>query len=229
MIDLLIFDFDGLIIDTETPDYLSWEEVFRHYHEELPLDRWNEAIGQRADVFDPFGYLQARLAVPLERSEIESQRRARFHQLVNEESLRPGIASYLDDAHARGIRCAVASSATRVWVEGHLRRFGIYDRFECIKTIEDVQHAKPAPDLFLAVLNVMNTSAQRAIVLEDSPNGLFAAKRAGVFAVAVPNTVTSSLDVGHADLTVSSLTAWPLERLLAEVERIRTEPINPVR
>lgn len=222
MIKLIIFDFDGLILDTETPDFVSWQEIYSEHGVVLTLDAWAHCIGARAGVFDPIAHLASLTGIHPDRDSIEARRRSRFHQLVEEETLRPGVLEYLDSAPSLGVQLAVASSATREWVEGHLTRFGILDRFDCIKCVEDVEHAKPEPDLFLAACRALRVGPQEAIVLEDSPNGLLAANRAGIFAVAVPNSVTASLHLGHADLTVPSLLDCPLGDLIVRVNETVT-------
>ncbi|MCC6696534.1 MAG: HAD-IA family hydrolase [Candidatus Hydrogenedentes bacterium] len=218
---LIIFDFDGLILDTETPDYDSWHEVFLELGQELPMDEWADGIGTKAGAFDPVACLEHQLGRALPRQEIERRRRARFHELLAQQPLQPGIAEYIEAAPRFGVQLAVASSATRDWVEGHLDRFGVRTAFACIKTIEDVSRAKPAPDLFNAVLAELRVPAEEAIVLEDSPNGLLAASRAGIYSVAVPNCVTRRLDLSGARLRIGSLVDWPLERLLAHVHNGR--------
>lgn len=221
MLDLLIFDFDGLILDTETPEYEAWQEIYAEFGVTLALDAWSESIGTRAGTFDPIAHLEAVLGRDVPRAELKERHQLRFHRLLYAEALRPGIASYLDDADRLGIKLAVASSASRDWVEGHLTRHGIVNRFACIVTVEDVTHAKPDPELFNLALARTGMSADRAVVLEDSPNGLLAANRAGIFAVAVPNLVTAELHLGHADLTVPSLAEFSLEKLIEEIAAIR--------
>ncbi|HOJ34703.1 MAG TPA: HAD-IA family hydrolase [Candidatus Hydrogenedentes bacterium] len=216
MVRLFIFDFDGLIIDTETPDLISWQEIFQEYGQELPLAIWADCIGARADAFDPHAYLERLLGHALDRETIRQRRRARFYALVDEQPLRPGILEYIHEAKRRGILLSVASSADRKWVGGHLTKRGLIEHFACIKTAEDVSQAKPAPDLFLAVLRELSIPADEAIVFEDSPNGLRAAKAAGIFSVAVPNPTTVSLSLHDADLYTPSLADLPVEKLLEQ-------------
>ncbi|NUM53171.1 MAG: HAD-IA family hydrolase [Candidatus Hydrogenedentes bacterium] len=223
MIDLIIFDFDGLILDTETTEFQAWQEIYGEFSVSLALDAWADSIGTRAGAFDPIAHLEAVIGREVPRAELRERHRLRFYQLLSEEALRPGIVAYLDDADRLGIKLAVASSASRDWVEGHLKRHGIVHRFACIVTVENVTHAKPDPELFNLALARTGVPADRALVLEDSPNGLLAANRAGIFAVAVPNPVTAELHLGHADLTVPSLAEFSLERLIEEIATIRKE------
>lgn len=215
---LIIFDFDGLILDTETPDHTAWQEVFAEHGVDLPLDAWANGIGAPSGVFDPLACLEGLLGRTLHRAALERRCRQRFLTLLAEQPLRAGVTEYLRDAAHHNVLLAVASSATRDWVEGHLNRFGVMDAFASIRCLEDVARGKPAPDLYHAVLDDLNVVPQEAIVLEDSPNGVLAANRAGIYCVAVPNPVTRHLDLGHADLRIESLAEWPVARLLAHVQ-----------
>jgi len=223
MIEGIIFDFDGLILDTETPEFDAWQEFYAEHGVTLGLDAWADCIGQRAGVFDPIAHLEALCGRSVCGDALRAKHRERFHELVLAESLRPGVTQYLDDAEALGIPVAVASSATRDWVGGHLERLGIFERFRAVHTVEEVHHAKPQPDLFCLALKTLGVSAERAVVFEDSPNGVLAAKRAGVFAVAVPNRVTAPLQWGHADLVVHSLAELSFAQLQERFRRYRIE------
>jgi len=214
---LVIFDFDGLILDTETPDYASWQETYAEYGVALPLEAWAHCIGAPSGVFDPVAYLEGLVGGTVDRQTIEETRRARFLELVNAQPLCEGVLDYLYAAREQGLQRAVASSATRDWVEGHLDRFGIREKFDCIRCVEDVAQGKPAPDLFVSVLEELAVAPRDALVVEDSPNGILAANGAGVYSVAVPNPVTRLLDLGHAKLQIESLQEWRLERLLEHV------------
>lgn len=213
-IELLIFDFDGLIIDTETPDFVSWQEIFTEFGCQLPLDVWADSIGAAPNVFDPCAYLEHVLGRRVDRIEIRARRHRRFCGLVERQPVLPGIRQYLDDAPGLGVRCAVASSAPRDWVAGHLERVNLLDRFCCIKCSDEIAPAKPHPALFLAVLEATGVPPSMAVALEDSPNGITAAAAAGIFCVAVPNPVTKSLGLDRADLLLNSLDEAPLASLL---------------
>ncbi|HEY6408189.1 MAG TPA: HAD-IA family hydrolase, partial [Ktedonobacteraceae bacterium] len=121
-----------------------------------------------------------------------------------------------------GLKIGVASSSGHEWVDSHLARLGLIDYFDSIKCYDDVKHTKPDPELYLAVLTALGVQGYQAIALEDSPNGVIAAQRAGIFCVAVPNPVTRQLSLDHADLYLSSLSDVPLEELLVKVqERVK--------
>jgi beta-phosphoglucomutase-like phosphatase (HAD superfamily) len=111
----------------------------------------------------------------------------------------------------------VASSSSVGWVDGHLRRLGLRDAFAVVRCAGDVPRVKPDPALYLSVLEATGIPAAEALALEDSPNGVLAAKRAGLACVAVPNPLTARLDLGAADLRLGSLAELPLSELLARL------------
>jgi len=129
----------------------------------------------------------------------------------------PGIVEYLEDADRLGLRVGIASSSSRNWVLGHLERLGLSDRWECIRCWGDVERAKPWPDLYLAVLDHLGVPPSEALAFEDSPNGIAAAKAAGMICVAVPNPLTDALDLSKADVRLGSLAEMPLPELLDRI------------
>jgi HAD superfamily hydrolase (TIGR01509 family) len=215
MIRALVFDFDGLILDTEGPDYRAWQEAFQSYGGDLPLSVWSQCIGRSADWFDPLEYLESHLGRPMDRAELLRRQKERHRELVEAESILPGVDDYLREAGRLGLRIGLASSSSREWVLGHLGRLGLDGKCDCIRCWDDVERAKPAPDLYLAVLENLHVAPREAIALEDSPNGVAAAKAAGLWCVAVPNELTVELDLSLADLQLSSLAEMPLRQLLA--------------
>lgn len=217
MIQALVFDFDGLILDTEGPDYRAWQEVFWEYGGDLPLELWCECIGRSADWFDPIGYLEGHLGRSLDREAILRVHRQRHYELLEAEPILPGIEAYLEDAVRLGLRLGIASSSRRQWVVGHLERLGLAGYWECIRCWDDVTLAKPSPELYLSVLEHLGVPPHAALAFEDSPNGIAAAKAAGIFCVAVPNRLTKRLDLGRADMRLASLAELSLPELLNSI------------
>lgn len=214
----LIFDFDGLMVDTELATFQTWQEVYQAYGCSLPLSTYATCIGSWG-LFDPHEHLEVQIGRRLDREAIRLQRRQRYMELTKGQSLLPGVKDYVTDATRLGLKLGVASSSPRDWVVSHLTQFGLREYFDCIKCGDDVAQTKPDPELYQSVLDTLGLRADQAIALEDSPNGVLAAKRAGIFCVAVPNSVTSQLSLAHADLQITSLANVPLEKLLLQVEK----------
>jgi HAD superfamily hydrolase (TIGR01509 family) len=209
----LLFDFDGLIVDTETPSFASWQEVYREHGEKLPLERWAAIVGTIGG-FEPLDYLEE-LHGPIDREAVQARRDEHEITLLEIEELRPGVLEYLEEAQRLGLKTAIVSSSTQQWVNRHLARLEQAEHFDEIVTADlDQARAKPRPTLYLEALKRLGVSADEVIAFEDSPNGVTAAKAAGIFTVAVPNGVTASLGLGEADLVLESLAERPLRELL---------------
>ena len=215
MIKALVFDFDGLILDTEVPEYQSWQESYQAYGCSLSLSKWTEAIGTH-DTFDPYDDLAQQLGRPVDRAAIRAKQRTRFAELMANQSILPGVERYIFRARELGLKLGVASSSSRSWVTGYLAQLGLEAYFDSIKCGDDVERTKPDPAVYLASLQALRVKAHEAIALEDSPNGVLAAKRAGIFCVAVPNAMTQQLSFDLADLQISSLAELSLEKLLLQ-------------
>jgi HAD superfamily hydrolase (TIGR01509 family) len=218
MIRALLFDFDGLLVDTESPSFAAWADVYRQHGHELTIDTWSAAIGT-LEGFNPFEDLEARLGKTLDRERVNEARRAVEEAAVELEELRDGVREYLDEAERLGLARAIVSSSGNEWISRHLDRLDLLEGWSCIVAANgDATRAKPRPTLYLEALERLAVTADEAIAFEDSPNGITAAKAADLYCVAVPNPTTAALDVTHADLIVRSLEEVPLTELLRRVE-----------
>jgi HAD superfamily hydrolase (TIGR01509 family) len=214
----LLFDFDGLLIDTETPSRLAYEELYREHGHELPLDKWATLVGTIGAEFDPDAHLEQLVGTPLDRERMAQRLRAREHELCDLEELRPGIEDYLAEAERLGLKTAIVSSSTREWIARHLQRLDrVYTWNAIVAADGDVERAKPQPALYLETLDVLGLQPDEAIAFEDSLNGIRAARGAGIFCVAVPNPITETFALGEADLLLGSLEELPLDELLDRV------------
>ena len=214
MIKALIFDFDGLIIDSESPEFEAWHELFAEYGRELGLELWADLVGRPPTHFDLYGYFCKHIDPVIEVEKLRQDRRARVIALTITQPILPGVEEYLQSATALGLRIGLASSSTRDHVRGHLHRLKLLDYFHSIRCFEDTDRHKPDPTPYLKVLEDLGAKADEAIALEDSPNGVAAAKAAGIFCVAVPNPITCRLPLEHADHRLVSLAEEPLEKII---------------
>ncbi|MBX5448476.1 HAD family hydrolase [Thermogemmatispora sp.] len=230
MITALIFDFDGLILETELPEFLAWQQLYALYGQRFELEAWLPyiGIGPTSNPFDPLRELERRLGhvfSPEEREALRQSRREYCRQLLEGQAVAEGVLDYLEAAERLGLLLGVASSSSRRWVVGHLERLGLRSRFQCICCGDDVHVTKPDPAVYLAVLRCLGVRPEEAIALEDSPNGVRAARRAGIFCVAVPSVLTRHAtfsDDATPDLQLPSLSALPLEELLQRISALRT-------
>jgi HAD superfamily hydrolase (TIGR01509 family) len=207
----LVFDFDGLICDTETSSFETAREIYAEHGVELTVAQWQSRIGTHgrhwlADLESALGPLSNRDALT------ERRRLAHSERLRAEEAL-PGVAEFTERAVAAGLTLAVASSSSMGWVTEHLERLGLLDRFSAISTSEGGVPAKPDPEVYRQALQAIGVEASDAIAFEDSSNGIAAAKAAGLYCIAVPNRMTTGLDLSAADEIVPSFLDLDLDLL----------------
>jgi HAD superfamily hydrolase (TIGR01509 family) len=218
MIRALVFDFDGVILDTETPFFRSWQEIYREYGFDLSMQDWASMLGSFSDPEDPYEQLEDHLGTPLDREAIRARRSYREMELLAKEEVLPGVEAIMQEGRRLGLILAVASSSDRNWVTTHLTRLGLIYQFKSIMCAEDVEFTKPHPDLYEAVCNVLDLPPVEAIAFEDTLNGVLAAKRAGLYCVAIPNPITRHLPMSEADMVVTSLEDIKLEEFINKVE-----------
>ena len=220
MIKALVFDFDGLIVDTEVPIFRAWQRIYREHGQELPLDQWLRIIGTASGPFDPVIDLAKKTGTKLDERELKALEVLYYQEATALQQLLPGVVDYLVNARELGLKTAIASSSTRKWVMDHLNRFGIGGHVDAVVTREDVKRTKPDPDLYVTALQRLHVSPAEAIAFEDSSNGVQSAKAAGLFCVAVPNPLTADLDLSEADLRLLSLDAMPLRDIIKEASPV---------
>ena len=213
-IKALVFDFDGLILETETPAYRSWAEIYREHGHELPRDRWMEYIGREAGWFDALTHLESLVPPPFDRDAVRTRREKRRAELLAELDVMAGVRDYVAAGRRLGLCLAIASSSPSNYVRTHLGRVNLTNDWDAVVCREDVPRAKPAPDLYLRAVELLGVAPDEALAFEDSPNGITAAKEAGLWVVAVPNELTASGDLSRADCRVSTCAELSLVELL---------------
>jgi HAD superfamily hydrolase (TIGR01509 family) len=211
----LLFDFDGLLMDTESPEVEIWREIYTGHGVEFPLDIWlTRVVGSTDDNFDAVAHLAVLTGRDLDVLAIRQQaRRMRLERQSVLPAL-PGVEALLAAARRLGLRQVIVSSSPHWWVDGYLEQLHITHFFEHVICREDAPRPKPAPDLYLEALRRLDLPAGECLVFEDSPNGVIAARAAGLQVVGVPNPVTAQAGPLPADLVLTSLADLPLEVLL---------------
>lgn len=221
-ITALFFDFDGLILDTETPELRAWEELYRRHGLTFPIHEWSKVVGGWGEsTFDPAAYLLHHSHNGFSRDVLVEIQREMSRTLLEKELPRPGVQDLLEEARSKVVRCFVVSSSSRLWVEGHLQRSGFWGYFEGVICAEDVPpgYTKPHPHLYLKALEVSALHPSQVLVLEDSPNGVRAAHAAGLRVVAIPNPVTERFHFPVApNARLDSLQGIKLQSLISLCE-----------
>jgi HAD superfamily hydrolase (TIGR01509 family) len=214
IIDAVILDFDGTIVDTETPIFEAWRAAYHDRGQRLGLEEWQHALGTHGG-FDPLAHLESLLGAPLDREEVLREVKGASAAGCEAQPLLPGVEDLLREARRLGLGRAVASSSSRGWVDGWLRRHAIRELLDVVAARDDVRKVKPDPELFLLAAEWLGVAPERCLVFEDSPNGMRAALAAGMRCAAVPNALTRPLSRPAVDCVLESLAERPLEAVLA--------------
>lgn len=205
MIRALIFDFDGTMVDTESLDFECWQKIYRSHACELEIADWAQCVGTVTDAFHPVLHLEKLTRRAVDGKELMAMHHAEFARRATQLPLLRGVEEWIRDAKILGLKLGVASSSQREWVHSHLSRHNLIGKFDAVRCAQDVQRVKPDPELYLAVAAAVRVKPQEAIAVEDSPNGLRAAKAAGLWTIAVPNSITCQMPQEKADLRLGSL------------------------
>jgi HAD superfamily hydrolase (TIGR01509 family) len=213
----LIFDFDGLLVDTETLHHRVWTNIYQRHGVELRLDRWLLDLGTHG-MFDPCADIEELTGQAVDHQALRDEQRAEHHRLCEQEPLRPGVQTLLAAGREAGLPMAVASSSTRDWVERWLEHHGVRHYFNCVRTRDDVERVKPAPDLFLAAAACLDVAPAECVVFEDSPNGMRAARAAGIRCVAVPTNLLEEVELPEVALRLRSLDEMTLADLIERLD-----------
>ncbi|HEX7994156.1 MAG TPA: HAD-IA family hydrolase [Streptosporangiaceae bacterium] len=209
----MVFDFDGLLMDTESTSFESWRYEWQQWG--LTLEQATFFADHGGDVTE---HRHAMLAAAVGGSfdgELSRRRRVDFREQLHASlDLLPGLRAWLDEARRKGIRLAIASSSPSDWVMGHLRRVGAEREFEIWACGNEVATAKPAPDVYLLALDRLGITGDEAVAVEDTPHGVAAAKAAGMACIAIPNPFAASARFAAADLVLASAIQLSLSEAL---------------
>ena len=210
-----IFDCDGLLADTETPDYDAWREIYEEQGLHLPVELWAQSIGTAKghDLHDWHAPLAEAIGPGYDPEAVQARRHAFYHAALGRLTPMPGVLAVLDALDEAGIPCAVASNSDRVWVDRVLDMIGLTSRFQTIATADEVPNPKPAPDVYLLAAKRLGVPPQSCAAFEDSPRGLAAAHAAGMFTVAVPTALTRHFAFEQAHHLIHSLERLALKDL----------------
>ena len=200
----LLFDFDGLIVDTEWPIYQAWCQTFRDYGHSLSLETFNQCIGTNFDTWSPKTHLEELTGTRIDWDPLDCARQSSIEKNLEGAPAMPGIPESVHAGGKSGFKLGVVSSSSHRWVDGWLQRIGLFDQFNLTVCRDDAPRIKPAPDLYLEAARQLDLNPGSCLVVEDSVNGVKAAKAAGMPSVAIPNRVTACCDFSLADHVLGS-------------------------
>jgi beta-phosphoglucomutase-like phosphatase (HAD superfamily) len=223
VIRALLFDFDGVIVDTEAPTYHSWRDIYAEHGADLPLETYLPAVGTGSSTssadggFDAVAHLEGLIGKRLDRKLVIGRRAQRKLELCDAAPLLDGVRERLEDASRLGLKTAIVTRNKDGWVARHCSRVGLEHRWDAI-VCANAEPTMDKADLYRRALAQLGVSASEAVAIEDSPAGVAAAKDAGVYCVAVPNDITRSAPFERADLVLDSMAELRLEDLLQSTD-----------
>ena len=209
----LIFDFDGLIVDTETVIYESWAEIYEKSGQILELNTYKNCVGSDFEKFHPGIELEKRTGKKFNWTTIDAERENLIREGLEQQKERTGIRHFIEYAKAKGLDLAIASSSSRNWVLGWIKKLGLMEHFSAFANRDDVQKIKPDPELFLTAANFLGIHPSEALIFEDSENGLKAATAAGIPCAIITNPITAGGNFSEAIIVAESFTDERLKKL----------------
>ncbi len=215
-LEAVIFDFDGLVFDSETPIFQASAAALATLGHDLTVAAWSTVVGHGDD--GGWAALQAAVGAELDRDAYDRAYEAQDRSWRDRQPALPGVAALLEALAEAEVPCGIASSSPTGWVTSHLERLGLAHRFKSVATRDRVDgRAKPAPDTYLLACADLGADPGRSVALEDSAPGIAAARAAGLAVVSVPSEITSHTDLSAADRQVRDLTEVSVADLVALV------------
>ncbi|PAW64375.1 MAG: hypothetical protein B9S38_16445 [Verrucomicrobiia bacterium Tous-C4TDCM] len=201
----VLFDFDGILVDTEWAIYEAWHRTFLAHGHPLPLETYTQCIGSDFDTWSPKVHLEELTGRSFDWHQLDEARQAEIRRDLEQAGPMPGVVALLEKLTAQGVPLAVVSSSSHHWVDGWLEKLRLSSYFREVVCRGDAPRIKPAPDLWLEAVKRLGFPAGECLAIEDSLNGVKSAKAAGLKVWAVPNRTTACLDFSLADRVVASL------------------------
>ena len=230
MVKAVIFDFDGVIVDTELPVYESWYNLYRSFGLRLTKAKWRQTIGTRGG-FDPIADINRSLTEmkealgqkdPIKVATDNDYQRVQVdirNRLSKPLSTVAGVSEWIEQAEELKLKIGIASSSPMEWLNKYLESLRLKDRFETVVGTSDKIRPKPFSDVYLIACERLHVSPDEALAVEDSKNGLVAAKNAKLITVVVPSVLTSGDDFSLADIEISSFQELKLTEIIEILEQ----------
>ena len=205
-IKTVLFDFDGIIIDSEWPIYESWKRVFEGEGQTLAVETYVQCIGSDFDTWSPEKYLEELTGKTYDWPNINAKRQVELEADLEGVNPLPGVIELFEKLNANGFNVAIVSSSSHRWVDAWVDKLDLMQYLEHVVCKGDAPRIKPAPDLYEEGAKRFSSPPEQCLVIEDSLNGVKAGNAAGCVTVAVPSRLTSCLDFSSANLVIQSLT-----------------------
>ena len=208
----VIFDMDGVLLDTESVCFECWKRAGEEWGLDDAEDAYRLCVGTNLN--DTMAILHGRYGTDFDAQKFHARTGELFHVVEAEKglALMPFVRECLDSLKARGYRLSVASSTRSEAVHRQLRAANIIEYFETITCGDTVEHSKPAPDIYLKACESLCLPPADCIAVEDSPNGVRAAQAAGMKCVMIPDQVQPTKEIRAL--------AWRVAKNLGEMKKL---------
>jgi len=216
LIKAVIFDFDGLILDTEYALYDAFCQLLQVGTDQLPIQEYATYIG--SDGKELYNYILSKSNGELSLEEVIEKSDILHRENLKKPVAREGVEDYLVAAKQKGLKIALATSSNREWASHFLTKLGFINYFDILSTKDDVENVKPDPAVYQNAIKQLGVLPEEVIAFEDSGNGTKAAVAAGANCVIVPNAITENLPFTGHKLRLSSMTEMSFADVLAKIE-----------
>lgn len=203
-IQAVIFDFDGVLVDSEPVHIEAWRQYLENHGQTLDEALLDRMLGRR--IIDSAELIVETFELPVTPGTAAQQRNELFLKIAPERIYaKAGAIELMKELDKRGVRMALATSGIREYVELVTVSAGLPDLFDAIVTAEDVEHGKPNPEVFLIAAERLQVAPCHCLVLEDAPNGVMAAASAGMRCFGLPETERAAEQMAQADAVLNGL------------------------
>ena len=215
MIQTVIFDMDGVIVDTEPVHHYAYFKQFTELNIVVSEEIYTSFTGNSTR--NTFQKLKNLFPIEEEVEDLIQRKRTIFNDAFDTKedlALLDGVEKLIKDLHANGIQLIVASSASKVTIDRVFKRFGLYQYFTHIVSGEDFPNSKPHPAIFEHAASLSIAPKENCIVIEDSTNGVIAAKAAGIFCIGYNSEHSKMQDLSFADFVINHFDELSFEKVI---------------
>ena len=218
MIDTIIFDMDGVIIDSE-PIHLSMtKELLKQFNIEISDQELHTFVGTSSR--NMWEHFQKRFSLSVSLEELLERDKVKYFTYLKEHNIKPitGVVELIEDIHKASYPMILASSASSENIDITLNKFGIAHYFKFRMSGANLKHSKPHPEIFLVSASRINANPKNCLVIEDSENGVKAAKSAGMKCIGFKNHNSGFQDLSLADTVIDSFENIDIEWIKMHVD-----------